>query len=176
MATKVRDPKTFQQNIKQSTRKFLDIEDPTTPHYKTFRKDEQTGLTTLQEQSNKQTSPTKRRGKPMGKRTGGRPYDKPRGMNLSSLEKNTKIQTPTKETTVHRDTESNKCSNSEAAEPTPQKGQPKDNTASNNLNFSEHGTNETLHSTTSLNLGKSFLGPHPNKYHRRINHTGENQH
>ena len=66
-----------------------------------FREGEQTGLTTkftkkeqtmLQEQSNKQTSPTKRRGKPMGKRTGGRPCDKPREMSLSSLEKSTKFK------------------------------------------------------------------------------------
>ena len=53
----------------------------------------------------------------MGKRTCGRPCDKPRGTSLSSLEKSTKSQTPTKETTIHSDTESNWSSNSEAAKP-----------------------------------------------------------
>ena len=91
-----------------------------------FRKDEQTEVTkkltrkeqaAIQEQSNKQSSPTKRRGKPTGKRTGGRPCDKLRGMSLSILEKSTKTQTPTRETTNHSDTESKKSSKSEAAEP-----------------------------------------------------------
>ena len=99
-----------------------------------FREGEQTGLTTkltrkeqttLQEQSDKQTSPTRRRCKPMGERTGGRPCDKPREMSLSSLEKSTKTQAPTKETNTHGDTESNKSSNSEAAEPSPKRANQK---------------------------------------------------
>ena len=48
--------------------------------------------------------PNQKAGKPMGKSTGGRPCDKPRGMILSSLEKNTKVQNPPKETSNHRAT------------------------------------------------------------------------
>ena len=95
-----------------------------------FREDEKTGLTrkltkkeqtTLKEQSNKQNSPTKRPRKPTGKRTDGHPCDKPREMSLSSLEKSTKTPAPTTETITHSDTESNKSSNSEAAEPSPKR-------------------------------------------------------
>ena len=58
----------------------------------------------------------------MGKRTGGRPCDKPRGMSLSSLEKITKPKAPSAETITHSDTESNKSSNlEEAAEPSPKR-------------------------------------------------------
>ena len=61
----------------------------------------------------------------MGKRTSGRPCDKPGGTSLSSLEKSTKNQTPTKETTIHSETESNRSSNSEAAEPSPKRANQK---------------------------------------------------
>ena len=57
----------------------------------------------------------------MGKRTGGRPCDKPRGMRLSSLEKNTRTQTTNKETTIYSDSESNKSPTLEAGEPSPKR-------------------------------------------------------
>ena len=118
----------------ESCLRFLDIEDPTAPQHSMFREGEQTGLTTkltekeqttLQEHSNKQTSPTKRRSEPMRKRTSGRPCDKPREMSLSSLEKSAKTQAPTKETNTLSDTESNKSSNSELAEPSPKRANQK---------------------------------------------------
>ena len=42
-------------------------------------------------------------------------------MSLSSLERSTKTETPTKKTISHSDTESNRSSNSEAAEPSPKR-------------------------------------------------------
>ena len=104
--------------------RFLDIQDPTAPQHAMFHEDENTGLAkklTKKEQSSAQNSPTKRRVKPMGKRTGGRPCDKPRGMSLTFLEKITKPKGQTTETITHSDTESNKSSNSEEATETLQK-------------------------------------------------------
>ena len=100
-----------------------DIEDPTAPQHAIFREDETTALAkklTRKEQRSAQNSPNKRRGKPMGKRTGGSSCDKPRRMILSYLQKITKPKASTTETITHSDTESNKSSNSEeAAEPSP---------------------------------------------------------
>ena len=61
----------------------------------------------------------------MGKRTDGRSCDKPRELSLSSLEKRTRTQVPTKETNTDGDTESNKSSNSEAAKPSPKRANQK---------------------------------------------------
>ena len=149
---------------------FLDIEDPTAPQHSIFREDEETELTrkltrkeqtTLKEQSNIQNSPTKRRRKPTGMRTGGRPSDKPRGMIPSSLEKITKTQAPTTETITHSDTESNKSSNSEAAEPSPkrinQKKTPPATTSTSANMAPSTRSSRHLHST----LAKAFGDPIP---------------
>ena len=86
-----------------------------------FLEDEKTGFAkklTRKEQSSAQNSPNK----PMGKRTGERQCDEPRGMSLSSLEKITKPKAPTTETITHSDIESKKSSNlEEAAEPSPKR-------------------------------------------------------
>ena len=109
-----------------------------------------------------QNSPTKRRGKPMGKRTSGIPCDKPRGMSLSSLDKTTKTKAPTTEKITHSDTESNKSSNSEeAAELSPkrmnqEKSPPATTSTSENMALSRRSTRHR-----QSTLAKAFGDPIP---------------
>ena len=112
---------------------FSDLEDPKLPQNKIFKEDLETRLLTKkltrkeqaksQEQYNGLNSPTKLRGKPMGRRTGGRPCKKPRDMNLTSMEKPTTTKATKKNITVYSDTESDKSSTSGASE----KGESKEN-------------------------------------------------
>ena len=74
-----------------------------------FKEDMETSLTRKltrkeqaadnQEQNKRHTSPTKRRAKPTGRRTGGIPCKKPRGMSLNTIEKPSATKATTKATT-----------------------------------------------------------------------------
>ena len=110
---------------------FLDLEDPNLPQNKIFKEDLETGLLTKklarkeqaesQEQNHGVNSPTKLRGKPMGRRTDGGPCNKPRDMSLTSMEKPTTTKATKKNITVYSDTESDKSSTLGASEPSPKR-------------------------------------------------------
>ena len=96
-----------------------------------FKEDLGTGLTKKltrkeqaenNEQNNGEISPTKRRNKPTGRRTGGRPCNEPRGMSLTSMKKTSATKSTNKNTIASSDTESEKSSTSSGApEPSPKR-------------------------------------------------------
>ena len=90
---------------------FSELLDTKLPQNKILKEDLETGLLTKkltqkeqaesQEQNNGLNSPTKLRGKPMGRRADGRPCNKPRDMSLTSMEKPTTTKATTKNITVY---------------------------------------------------------------------------
>ena len=103
--------------------RFLDIKDSTAPHNKMFTEDLETALARKltrqeqaadKEQNSGQNSPTKRRARPTGRPTGGRPCYKPRGLSLDTMEKFNATKATGKaqaqDTTIARETESRNSS------------------------------------------------------------------
>ena len=109
---------------------FLDIGSPNAPQHAMFTEDENTGLpvkqTKKQKLATQTSSPTKRKAKETGKRTGGRPAQKlqtTRGMSLRTddvLEKKTANTEPGKTESSHSD-DSRSTTSSEDVAPSPKR-------------------------------------------------------
>ena len=156
--------------------RFIDIEDPNAPHTK-CSEDMETGLTRKmtrkehaadnQEQSNGQNSPAIRRAKPAGRRTGGRPCNKPRGMSLNTIKPQRNKCHDKGHNRVKRNEEREFIDNIRNIRAITKTVEPKENSASNNNDISKYDTNKTISSSPLSNIGESIGSPYSDQHDRR---------